>query len=183
MVDLTLIEGGGGTGPESDRAILARQALRELLVELLRALANGDPHAIRVTPAWFHFWDRAVASERPLSEIIGRVVFECHEQAISPYDEQGFPEPGERAIIQAALRTLAESLATDPAAKGRRSQRSRSLHDATKESALEHERKAREHGWSYVQNLVERLGPWPPKSTAKVKAKPRSSRRRPVPEA
>ena len=65
MVDLTGIEGGGGTGPESDRAILARQALRELLVELLRALANGDPHAIRVTPAWFEFWDRAVRPSAP----------------------------------------------------------------------------------------------------------------------
>ena len=111
------------------------------------------------------------------------MVFECHEHAISPYDEKGFPEPGERAIIQAALRTLAESLATDPAAKGRRSQRSRSLHYAIRESVLEHEKQAREHGWSYVQNLIERLGPWPLKGRPKVKAKPRSSRRRPVSKA
>jgi hypothetical protein len=153
-----------------------------LLVELLRALASGDQYAIRVTPACFEFWERAAASERPLSELIGRVVAECYEQGVSPYDEQGFHRPGERAIIQDALRTLAESLATDPAAKGRRSQRSRALHDEIKQSVLEHEKRTREHGWSYVQNLVEHLGPWPPKSAPKAIAKS-SSRPRPKPKA
>jgi hypothetical protein len=52
-------------------------------------------------------------------------------------------------------------MATDNAARARRSKREDGLQHAIEGKVLGSESRSRENGWSYVAHLTERLGRWP----------------------
>jgi hypothetical protein len=166
MPDFTVIEGGGrGGGRDDFNAQMARQAFERLAIELLRALGRGDDWGCRVSGALTEFVKCARETEHPLARIVHETVEGLFNEALA-YDPFGESfdqyDSDRRHILQRALKVTAESMASDPAAKGRRSSRMSELNGAIEQHLIEMERRARENGWSYVHGLVERLGPWPP---------------------
>lgn len=69
---------------------------------------------------------------------------------------------GLRSISQAALRVLAESTATDPAAKGRLSSRESDLPREIESIISARGERSCENGWSYLTPLRDKVGPRSP---------------------
>lgn len=159
MPDFTVIEGGGE--PRDWKREIAQQHFEGFVVVLLRSLASGDG-SYQVTQQFFRFLEHAQQSQVPIGPVLDGALKELHQRA---FDTEGLDDYDveQKDITQAALRVIAESMATDNAARARRSKRELSLTRAIEEKILSSETRSREHGWSYVENLTKRLGKWPPR--------------------
>lgn len=98
----------------------------------------------------------------PIGPVFDAAISNLHAMAFAT-DDLPFYEVERKDITQAALRVIAESMATDNAARARRSKREQSLTQAIEEKIVSSETRSRENGWSYVENLTKRLGKWPPR--------------------
>jgi hypothetical protein len=159
MPDFTVIEGGGDR-KRSDRN-LSQQYFEDFVLTLLRALARGEgAHQLR--EQFFRFIEHAQKKEIPIGQVFDAAVKNLHQRA---FDAEGVPsyEAERKDVTQAAIRVIAESMALDSAARARLSSRVQDLTQAIEEKILASEERSREHGWSYVQRLTERLGKWPPR--------------------
>lgn len=157
MPDLTVIE-GGGEPKDWDRQI-SQQHFKSFVVTLLRSLAAGEG-AYRLTQEFFRFLEHAQKTEVPIGPVLDGAVNSLHEQAFDTENQDDF-RADQRRILQAALRVIAESMASDSAARARLSKREDSLTYAIEQKIIDSERRSREHGWSYVGKLTDHLGKWP----------------------
>ena len=157
MPDFTVIEGGGE--PKDWERQISQQRFESFVVVLLRSLAAGEG-AYRLTQEFSRFLEHARKTEVPIGPVLDGAVYSLHGQAFDVEDQDDF-RADQRRILQAALRVIAESMASDSAARARLSKREDTLTHAIEERILGYERRSRENGWSYVANLKERLGKWP----------------------
>jgi hypothetical protein len=93
--------------------------------------------------------------------------------------EGSFLDDG-KAILTEGLRVIAESVADDPAAPGRASQKQSAFRQAIESCVLLSEERARANGWSYTQKITASLGRWspPPKPKTAAVRKPRKKKSR-----
>jgi hypothetical protein len=157
MPDFTVIE-GDGERKDWDRQI-AQQHFEEFAVALLRSLAGGD-QSYQTTQQFFRFLQHAQESRVPIGPVIDGAIGELHRMAFETERADGY-DVERKDVTQAALRVIAESMASDNAARARRSKREDYLNRAIEEKILGSETRSRENGWSYVENLTKRLGKWP----------------------
>jgi hypothetical protein len=78
MANWTVIEGGGGDPPDRD-AVFARQALRMMIVEVLRALARGNDPELRIVNLLVDFTKHANSMKTPLWSVIAEVISEMNK--------------------------------------------------------------------------------------------------------
>jgi len=157
MPDFTVIE-GGGKERDWDREI-AQRHFEDFVVVLLRSLAAGDA-SYQLTQQFFRFLEHARESEVPIGPVFDEAIRNLHAMAFD-IENAPFYEVERKDITQAALRVIAESMATDNAARARRSKREDSLNQAIENKILGSETRSRENGWSYVGNLTKGLGKRP----------------------
>jgi hypothetical protein len=157
MPDFTVIEGGGE--PRDWEREIAQQHFEDFVVVLLRTLASGDG-SHQLTQQFFRFLEHAQENKVPIAPVFDGAISNLHAMAFAT-DDLPFYEIERKDITQAALRVIAESMATDNAARARRSKREQSLTQAIEQKILSSETRSRENGWSYVENLTKRLGKWP----------------------
>jgi len=154
MPELTVIEGGGR--PVDEKTSLTRQAFDDLLMEVLRALGRGDDHEFRILRAMERFINNGAEASIPAGEIIRDRLTEIHETLLRQGPDNSSTEDS-KAIIEAGLQVLAESIADDRASRGRKSQRANALREAIESYVIARERRSRTHGWSYLQSLSKRM--------------------------
>jgi hypothetical protein len=157
MPDFTVIEGGGE--PRDWNRELSQQHFETFIVTLLRSLASGEG-SYRLTDEFFRFLEHAQENKVPLAPVLDGAVRSLHEQCFRSSGEDGY-ESELQHILQAALRVTAESMANDNAARARRSKREDDLRHAIEAKVIGSERRSRDNGWSYVQNLTKHLGKKP----------------------
>jgi hypothetical protein len=154
MPDFTVIDGGGkGRPPDDYTRRLAADALRTLLIEILRSIARGDDPERRVIKSLATFFDRiAEASDHPA--IIDDVLREMHSNlAISETEfkyRRGVPE-----IVVAALQLAAEKSSIDEFAKSRANKRRETLRHAIESYICGIEDESRERGGSYLKDFLK----------------------------
>lgn len=160
MPDLTVIDGGNDRG-RADREVSQRN-LEDFIVALLRALASAE-YPSRTIKEFFRFVEHAQERGVPMDPVFDGAIKNLNARALDIAEAGWAPGAEERGILSAALKVTAESMATDSFARGRRSQRALTLHQAVEHMILDSERRSRENGWSYVRDLTERhLGKWRP---------------------
>lgn len=175
MPDFTVIEGGGPGDWPAERA---RAAFGRLVIEMLRALARGDDPGMKVLEAFNKFAKHASEASTPPAVIIDEEMSALYDRALRR-EHNDAPSDERRSILEDALRVVAESLADDPAAKGRKSKREDALLRSIESFILAREKRSRANGWSYTQNLTtNHLGKWspPPRPKATPVRKPREPR-------
>jgi hypothetical protein len=151
MPDFTMIE-GDGSGPPDWPTVYARQFFRRLVIEILRALARGDDSGLRINEVMRDFIGYASRTSTPSGIIMDDEIRVLFDDALRrDFDDTSSDD--QKAILQAALRVVAESLAKDPAAKGRRGSRDEAFRQAIERYVIERERRTRANGWSYTQDL------------------------------
>jgi hypothetical protein len=145
MPDFTVIE-GGGQGPPDWKSSYARQAFRKLAVEMLRAIARGDDPEARIIRSINEFIRYASEASTSPRNIIDKALGSFFEEGLHQ-EFDGSSSDERKPILEHGLRVLAESLADDPAAKGRRSKRETALIQAIESYVVElyagHHREAR----------------------------------------
>jgi hypothetical protein len=171
MPDFTVIEGGGKGGPRSEKGrrpsideVLARDAFRRLVIELLRDLTRDYDSGFATTQALIDFVQKAGAADVPVGPFICETISEFRGDA---FGREGVvewePEAETKRVLEAALKVTVEYLADDGFAKGRRSQRLDGLQNAIEAQLLGREKRSRAAGWSYLKELGDRLGKWSPR--------------------
>ena len=174
MPDFTVIDGDGDRG-RADREA-SQQNLEMLIVFLLRDLTSGD-YPYRTVQQFIMFLEHARERGVPMGPVFEGAIKDLNERAFRIEEIGWEPENELKNILCAALRVTAESMSTDGAARGRRSQRGQRLDRAIKEMILSSETRSRENGWSYVADLIEpRLGKWRPQREP-AKGPPRPGKR------
>jgi len=153
----------GEMTPE-ERTELAREALDRLLIEMLRSLARGGDPDRNVLAAMNDFIEHATDAAPPVAAIINGQMGVMYDRALRQRHDGSFDDE-RKAILEASLRVVAESLASDKAARGRRSTREKALTYAIEELVLSREERSRANGWSYLQRLTETLGKWTQKGS------------------
>jgi len=159
MPDFTVIEGGGKK--HDSHAAAVQQFLELLIVELFRAVPRGGDPDSRVATCLVVIMENLAQSSVPLASIVNSTLEICHRHldlgTLRHHEELN-------QIVSDSLLVAAESLAQDPAAKGRRSQRKRNLEEAIKSNMVNSERRSRDNGWSFLHHIMEeRLGDKPTK--------------------
>jgi hypothetical protein len=157
MPDFTIIDDGGDSRREDKE--LSQQFFEDFVVALLRSLASGDD-PYRIVEQFFRFLKHAQQSKVPLGPVFAAAIRDLNDRAFP--DKDGFLLLEERTeIVLASLRVIAERLANDDAARGRLSKRVRDLDGAIERDILAKEERSRDHGWSHLKNLAQRLGKRP----------------------
>lgn len=176
MPDFTVIEGGGK--PQNYEADAARQAFERLVIEILRALARGDNSCARVVDELFSFLDHANTAKAPVGPLVERALSNLREDSLPESEAWDDPEAPMAEIARHGLRYLAESMARDPAARGRRGSRRQDLVQRIEHYVIGREEAARKNGnWSYLAKLSEsvdvRVGKFKPVKPWAAKTRPR----------
>jgi hypothetical protein len=160
MPDFTVINGGG---EKYDRhAVAAQQYLEQLIIEILRAVPRGNDRDQRVAAYLVGIAENVAQSPSPIANIVNGALENSTRKldlgAFCPHDDEI------SQVVTGALQLAAESLAQDPAAKGRRSKRASSLEEAIEAHMVNSEQRARNNGWSFLHHIMEtRLGDKPTK--------------------
>lgn len=181
MPDFTVIEGGGGKDDESrdwhvvNAGILSGQQFEQLAIEMLRALARGDDQG-RVSRLLLDLFSNLQLSERPVYPLVDAGIREINARLV-PEDFHAY-DRGLGHLLSTALRLAAERVATDGFAKGRASQRLDSFQYALEDYLIHREKRVREHGGSYLGELLGRLPPLPRYQPARQKPRKGKARRR-----
>lgn len=181
MPNLTVIEGGGKGQPNrlDAEAEWAEDRFADLIVELIRAVARGDDRENRVLRALNAFIQHASNTSRPAAELVQGAIEWSHERGFGSKDDPPDYEAELRELVRTTLPLLAETLAEDDAAKGRKSRRHTTLTAALEAVVIGMELRSRSHGWSYTQHLVARLGPFKQPTKPGPSRKAISKRRKP----
>ena len=162
MTKLTVIDGGGaGRGPPERPDYEAQQAryhLQYFMIEAMRALARGDDNQGRLARELVQFFRHVSAAEASVASIVEPVVADMHKELASSRELPRLRGEIED-IVLSSLRVAAETCCTDTAASGRRSSREDRLRHDIEAHLMEHERRSRENGWSYVGSLIQRSFP------------------------
>lgn len=159
MPDFKAIEGGGPLDWPTERA---RDAFGALVIEILRALARGNDPGMKVLEAFNKFATHASEASTPPAVIVDEEMAALYGKALRR-EHNDTPSDERKRILEDALRVLAESLAEDPAAQGRKSQREDTFIRSIESFIIAREDRSRANGWSYTQNLTtNRLGKWSP---------------------
>jgi hypothetical protein len=167
----TVIDGDGPRGPrelEDPHADSVRYHLRRLAVELLRALARGDDHAGRLFGEIISFIKHAAELNRPPLGTLMAEVFQDLGKEISPENKKRY-EGELDTVVLSALRVAAETWTDDGFTRARLSDRRQELGREIENYVVEHERRSRENGWSYLSKLINDRFPPPRKLSAKEK--------------
>jgi hypothetical protein len=180
MPDFTVIDGGGDRGINGFAGQHAVQSFEDLVIEVLRKLAR-DPHSVgRITQLMFAFTNAAGEFEGPLFEIIAAALGSLNARTFGSAQTELDQETQD--ILRYALRVVAESMATDAAARGRLSQRRNDMRTAIESWVHGREERSRANGWSYLEEMSRKLGKWtsPPRAASqkpKLKSKKVTSRK------
>ena len=154
MPDFTVIDGGDDPG-RWEREV-SQQNLEDFVVVLLRGLASGDD-PYRVVEQFSRFVEHARRSKVPIGPVFKGAIRDLNARAF-PRTDGSLSATERTEIVLAALRVIAERLATDDAARARLSRRIRDLDNVIDRDILDKEERSRAHGWSYLKNLMKRLG-------------------------
>lgn len=95
-----------------------------------------------------------------MAPVFDSVVKELHARAFATEGELLAYQIEQKAVTQAALRVIAESMATDNLARARLSKREGNLTRAIEAKVVGSEKRSRKNGWSYFEHLTSELG-WP----------------------
>jgi hypothetical protein len=156
---LTSIDGGrkGPPEPPDDDAPMARHHLHHLAIEIMRALARGDDKQNRVGEHMVELAGRIANTRATIGDLVDPVVTEIYERLTSKGDEY---DEEMQEIVLAVLQVVAETCASDPAARGRLSNREDRLRRAIEQHVIGHEKRSQKAGWSYLKKLLkEHFGP------------------------
>jgi hypothetical protein len=167
----TVIDGDGPRGPrepEDPHADSVRYHFRRLAVELLRALARGDDHGGRLFGEIISFINHAAELNRPPLGMLMAEVFQDLGKEISPESKKRY-EAELDTVVLAALRVAAETWTDDGFTRARLSDRRQELGREIEDYVVEHERRSRENGWSYLGKLINDRFPPPRKLSAREK--------------
>jgi hypothetical protein len=165
MANWTVIEGGGGDPPDRD-AVFARQALRMMIVEVLRALARGNDPELRIVNLLVDFTKHANSMKTPLWSVIAEVISEMNKEVV----REGARDDGEGGIediIRSALAVAGELCTDDGFAKARISKKMGYLRFDIEQHIIARETMARSNGRSYLLPLIKRKFPKERKGRAK----------------
>ncbi|MBS7544332.1 hypothetical protein [Ancylobacter oerskovii] len=178
MVDLRVIDGGGGEGSDKQAQWaeeMAAQALERLAVEILRGVARGPENSYRVGTAvrdlYEHLTPESIRVRLYATMDAGLRSANSRLLPENPYKwDDEFPW-----LLKSALRLAAETIATDGFARGRASQRRSDFDHSIEQYVLQKEERSREGGRSYLKRLLEQLPPLPssPSPTRVKRAKKR----------
>jgi hypothetical protein len=158
MPDPGAIAGGEET-PDWEHEI-ARQHFEHFALALLRSLASGE-RIYELVEDFFAFFKHAKETGIPIRPVFDEAVMALRERTFAV--ERASPlEEARIAIVQAALRFIAEKASTDTLANARRSNRRYQLDQAIAGMIVEAETRARSNGRSYVDDLTKHLGERPP---------------------
>lgn len=136
MSKFTVIE-GSGRGPPDRHSDAARYHLEQAIIEILRSLVRGYDAGQRVSHHLTEFVRHLPETSTSLEAIIADALDELHRE-IDHGVKAGEIEGERESIVLTALQVAAETMATDPAAKGRLSSRQSRL-----DAAIEHQRISR----------------------------------------
>jgi hypothetical protein len=150
MPDLTVIDGGNNR--RSPDAEWAQYHLEEFIISLLRNLASGQL-SYTIDKHLADFAKHASNCDEPLHHFIKTAVGNLNSRAFSDVDELGFKNEIQ-AVERAALMVVAEAMAKDGAARARHSKREQTFRSLIERVTLERERRSRERGWSYLEDLL-----------------------------
>jgi len=181
MVDLKVIQGGGGDGIDHDAVYRAEVAFERLAVELLRALARGDGSSRRVSPVLIELFRALEKSGSRVSPIIDDALTNLNGRLF--VDREDDFEEDVNELKSTFLRYAVECLATDGFAKGRASQRYSDFSRAVEAFVIGQELRSRKYNGSYLLRLLARLPPFPVPTAPRVtkpKRKAESGKAKPV---
>jgi hypothetical protein len=154
MPDFTVIDGGGKGQPPDDYARrLATDALRTLMIEILRSIARGEDRQGRVLKSLANFYDR-IGETSDHFAIINDVVREMRAN-IAPEETELRYRLGVPEILVAALQLTAEKSSDDEFAKSRASKREETLRHAIEGFICGLEDQSRKHGGSYLKDFIK----------------------------
>jgi hypothetical protein len=174
MPDFTVIEGGGNPGDRERRT--SQAYLEDFIVDLLRGV-GGSERSYRCAQHLIQFVSHGTEHSIPLVPVLADAIASLRAQAHDE-DEDWGPSHDRWRIVEAALRYAAESMAVDPAAKGRRSQRLSDLDSAASNFVVSQERRSRASGWSYIEHITRGLEPIHKVSTVSRRQNAKPSRGR-----
>jgi len=159
MSTLSVIESGCESSVVPSRHdSFTRQALRELIVETLRAVVRGHDVEGRIADHLAILSKHASATDNSLNSIVNDAIAELYWK-ISP---SASADPFDRdldGIVCDSLKLAAETYADNDVAKGAARKRRSALIGTIELYIVECERRSRVNGWSYVGRL---LGNWFP---------------------
>jgi hypothetical protein len=128
-------------------------------ITLLRDVATGEGSS-QLTQRFFRFLEQTQKSKVAMAPVFDSVVKELHARAFATEGELLAYQIEQKAVTQAALRVIAESMATDNLARARLSKREGNLTRAIEAKVVGSEKRSRKNGWSYFEHLTSELG-WP----------------------
>jgi len=154
MPDFTVIDGGGrGRPPDDYHRARAADAMRVLIVELLRAIARGNDPQGRVLKGVAELYDR-LAETTGHSTIVDGVVAGFHSNLTTgeTKHEYRYEIPD---IIRAALQLAAEKSSNDEFTNSRTRERREKLHRMIESYICGLEEQSREEGGSYLKDFMK----------------------------
>jgi hypothetical protein len=185
---LTVIE-GGGQGPPDRHGEAARYHLEQAITEILRSLVRGyDGHGT-IAHHLSEFIEHIKEGVTPLGKVAEDAIIELHHE-LDHGDERDIFEQGSEEIVLAALQVAAESMAIDPAAKGRLTGRRDRLRRAIEQQYRDREERKRE--WArnapktpeesrarYKEAMAKLTSKWKDENKAEASAKAKRKKRGP----
>jgi hypothetical protein len=159
VVAFKVIEGGGPRPPSDFDVVLAKQALRTLVIELLRAIARGNDPQDRVTIQVIEFYRHLAKPGIDIDPVVQTVLKDLNsilttaEMSTRASDD---PDREIEHIILSSFQVAAEQFCLDDAAEGRASQRMRRLENRIEARLRGREKRSRAHGGSFVKEFLER---------------------------
>lgn len=126
-----MIEGGGKDAPDRHSGA-ARYHFEQLIVEILRALVRGQDGERRIASHLAEFTRHMTETDAGLAVVIDDAITELNGE-LDHQGEHNVLEQQRETIVLRALQVAAETMASDPGAKGRLGSRQRVL-----DAAIEH---------------------------------------------
>ncbi len=156
MPDLTVIDGDKGT--EKQHAIVAAGLFYEFSRQMLRLLAGAD-NVVETGDAMVRFIDYIDEHQVRYLMAMESATFEVRNRLVERLDKADV-HIHDSAVFEAALKVAAECLADDTLSGARLSARRDDFQGRVEWQMLDREERSRQHGWSYLTKLAERLGKW-----------------------
>ena len=149
----TVIEGGGGSPPPLQRA---KELFRRFLVHLLRSVGGGGSDTdiiISLREFLVYCAEHDAHWGSAMCEVVDNVRRDIFIDYQSRHDESAEIERIE--LSETCIRFIAEHIAEDQAAPARRSRHRAAMWAQIEEIVRTHEIKARQHDWSYLQEMLD----------------------------
>lgn len=154
MAKFSVIDGGGGRGPHDFELQFARSHLRAAVVELLRGIARGEDCVGKFLERLNEFIQHSHKTAVPAGQIITDVVSEMHRAIVEPTGVRRDEDIG--SLVLECLRLAAEQSTDDGFTKARVSTQQTRIDRLIERYIVDRETRAREHGTSFIDNLMKR---------------------------